>query len=479
MLEPHLEEADGVGVAEVEVLQVGLHERGHDRELRRDAALLGLGGHPRGELFARRVVARVVGRGVGEVGRTGRGRLGRGCGRRRGGRLGIVHAGEDPGVAGALARCGLGLIAGLDRGEETGRALRRRRRRGGGRGRRDGRAPEPRRQRAAARRPEPRRRAARRPRARRAAGSPPRGASSKPTWMWFWCAASVKKTSPEMANGDPISLGRMLGSSSASSRRHLARQRASRPDDLVVDRRDVQPAPDVVVGDRAARGELPVVAGHARDGDLVLLAELGQHAHDARIDLARLQVGGAVRVEHDVLVVQQGGRLGRRRPARALRPELRGIDGRRGRRRGRLGRRRRGGRLRRRRGAGAAGGAAAAAAGSGPPSDGLSRTGPSGRSVADGVSRVSSATFAAASCAGSFSFAAGSASFAFAGFSSGGLAAPAPLASAASCAGGAGGAAAAATPPPAPRRPPRAAPAPPRARADRRPAPRRPAARAG
>ena len=46
----HLEEADGVGVAEVEVLDAGLHQRGHDRQLLREPALLGLAAHPRGEL---------------------------------------------------------------------------------------------------------------------------------------------------------------------------------------------------------------------------------------------------------------------------------------------------------------------------------------------------------------------------------------------------------------------------------------------
>ena len=39
--------------------------------------------------------------------------------------------------------------------------------------------------------------------------------SSKPTWMWFWCAASVKNSGPAIANGLPISLGRIDGSSSA------------------------------------------------------------------------------------------------------------------------------------------------------------------------------------------------------------------------------------------------------------------------
>ena len=42
----HLEEADRVGVAEVEVLDAGLDERRHHRQLAREPALLGLLGHP-------------------------------------------------------------------------------------------------------------------------------------------------------------------------------------------------------------------------------------------------------------------------------------------------------------------------------------------------------------------------------------------------------------------------------------------------
>ena len=55
----HLEEPDRVGVAEVEVLHARLDQRGHQRQLRRQAALLGLPGHPRRDLLLRRVVARV------------------------------------------------------------------------------------------------------------------------------------------------------------------------------------------------------------------------------------------------------------------------------------------------------------------------------------------------------------------------------------------------------------------------------------
>ena len=71
-----------VGVAEVEVLQAGLHEGGHDGELWRQVALLGLLGHPGGELLPGRVVARVCAADRREVDR-GRGRVRRG--RRRGG----------------------------------------------------------------------------------------------------------------------------------------------------------------------------------------------------------------------------------------------------------------------------------------------------------------------------------------------------------------------------------------------------------
>ena len=76
----HLEEADGVGVAEVEVLHPRLDERGHQRQLRRRPALLGLARHPRGDLLARGVVAGVgVGsRGgrAGDRGGVGHGRAG-------------------------------------------------------------------------------------------------------------------------------------------------------------------------------------------------------------------------------------------------------------------------------------------------------------------------------------------------------------------------------------------------------------------
>ena len=99
--------------------------------------------------------------------------------------------------------------------------------------------------------------------------------------------------------------------------RDLPRQRAAGPDDLAVDGRDVQAAAVEVVGDRAARGELRVVRAHARDRDLVLLAELGQHADHARVDPPGLDVGLAHVVEHDVLVVQQRERLGVRRAAGA------------------------------------------------------------------------------------------------------------------------------------------------------------------
>ena len=79
----HLEEADGVGVAEVEVLDPRLHERGHDRQLLGQAALLGLLAEPRRELLLRRVVAGVVARDAGQVGGRGGG-VGRSGRRRRG-----------------------------------------------------------------------------------------------------------------------------------------------------------------------------------------------------------------------------------------------------------------------------------------------------------------------------------------------------------------------------------------------------------
>ena len=86
---PHLEEADGVGVAVVEVLDAGLHERGHDRQLGRQAGLLGLLGEPLRQRLLAGVVARVGGGGVGEVDRDLPDALGRRRGRgSRGGRGG-------------------------------------------------------------------------------------------------------------------------------------------------------------------------------------------------------------------------------------------------------------------------------------------------------------------------------------------------------------------------------------------------------
>ena len=104
--------------------------------------------------------------------------------------------------------------------------------------------------------------------------------------------------------------------------RDVARDHVVGVDRRAVDRRDVHPAPEVVVADRAAGGELRVVAAHAADRDLVLLGELRQHRDDARVDPAGLDVGDAVAVEHDVLVVQQRERRGVRCAARALGAEL-------------------------------------------------------------------------------------------------------------------------------------------------------------
>ncbi len=65
----HLEEPDRVGVAEVEVLHPRLDERGHQRQLGWQAALLRLSRHPGRDLLLRRVVAGIgVGRGRGDGG---------------------------------------------------------------------------------------------------------------------------------------------------------------------------------------------------------------------------------------------------------------------------------------------------------------------------------------------------------------------------------------------------------------------------
>jgi hypothetical protein len=47
----HLEEPDRIGVAAGEVVHPGLDERGHHRKLGWQAALVGRGGHPRGDLL--------------------------------------------------------------------------------------------------------------------------------------------------------------------------------------------------------------------------------------------------------------------------------------------------------------------------------------------------------------------------------------------------------------------------------------------
>ena len=59
-----------------------------------------------------------------------------------------------------------------------------------------------------------------------------------------------------MANGEPISSGRIAASKLDELGGDLARERAGGRDDLAVDRGDVEPAAEGVVGDRAARGEL-------------------------------------------------------------------------------------------------------------------------------------------------------------------------------------------------------------------------------
>jgi hypothetical protein len=65
----HLEVADRVRVAEVDVRHPGLHQRGHDRQLAGEARLVRLARHPRGDLLLGSVVARVD---VGDVGEPDR-----------------------------------------------------------------------------------------------------------------------------------------------------------------------------------------------------------------------------------------------------------------------------------------------------------------------------------------------------------------------------------------------------------------------
>ena len=97
----HLEEADGVGVAVVEVLDAGLDERRHHRQLLREPALLGLPAHPRGELRLRRVVARVAARAAGAVGGRGGG-----VGHARAARRGAAGGGGRGARPARRRRCG-------------------------------------------------------------------------------------------------------------------------------------------------------------------------------------------------------------------------------------------------------------------------------------------------------------------------------------------------------------------------------------
>ena len=198
----HLEEADRVGVAEVEVLDARLHERGHDRQLLGQPALLGLLAEPRRELLLRRVVAGVVARDARQVGGRGGG-VGR-AGRRSGRGGGCAGAGaarkapESP--LPAPGRGGLGLG-----GHERRRSRPPSARRGaaaaaaagaagagapgtaaataaGAAGATGATAPGT----AAASALAP-------PAATSAGGTQSLGISSlKPKWMWSWCAASVK-----------------------------------------------------------------------------------------------------------------------------------------------------------------------------------------------------------------------------------------------------------------------------------------------
>ena len=67
----HLEVAERVGVAVVDVGQVGLDQCGHHGQLRRQVALLGLLCHPGGDLLLGRVVARVAAADAGQIDRAG------------------------------------------------------------------------------------------------------------------------------------------------------------------------------------------------------------------------------------------------------------------------------------------------------------------------------------------------------------------------------------------------------------------------
>ena len=243
----HLEEADRVGVAEVEVLHARLDERGHQRQLRRQPALLRLAGHPGGDLLARRVVARVgVGRGGGDGGgvdgragglrrrrrprrRPGGGRVGRGGARLRRPRRPSGTACESfaaPRLASASAALAVTAFRNIcELLARLGRRLRPAAAAAGGAGRDRRRPPAHRRQRA-------------RPAAATSAGGFQSAGISclKPMCRWFWWArvgevagAGDRERRADLVRADVrVQRGELA--------RDLARERAARADDLAVDR---------------------------------------------------------------------------------------------------------------------------------------------------------------------------------------------------------------------------------------------------
>ena len=258
----------------------GLDERGHDRQLRWQPALLRLAGHPGGDLLLRRVVARVVGRP--EVGDLDRGVAPR-----------LVDDGAQAQRVGAL---GLGGLRELRRGEVE-----------------------------------------------RVAGLAGQLAvdaarSSRPTrtresellleadvqMVLVPGVGEVAGPGDRPRRADLVRPDR--GVEVLQLHRDLARVEVGRVDRDAVDRRDVDAAAEVVVGDRAAGRELGVVRAHARDGDLVVLAELGEHRDHPRVDPPGLEVGDPVGVEDDVVVLRAA--LASRASACRPRPRPRAERGR-------------------------------------------------------------------------------------------------------------------------------------------------------
>ena len=212
----------------------GLDERGHHRQLGRQAALLAPGRPSRRRSAPRRVVARVGVRAPRQVDRGAAAARG-GAARLRGARPAAPSAARRPSGTPASRspgarprRGGLGLDApsGTPASPALGLRRSRGRRRAGGGGRRGAAAAAG----AAGAAPAGAGAAGGAAAARRRRGGVAGGGfqsgvigSLKPMCRWFWCAASVKKPGPAIANGEPISFGRIAGRARTARVADLAR----------------------------------------------------------------------------------------------------------------------------------------------------------------------------------------------------------------------------------------------------------------